>query len=95
VPRLQPQLSRTARRVLDASVREGKSARQTAGLLEACGLKLAERTVARRMAEVRAENQRSQDMESLGLGFGMAEKGLGSVAELIRRIAPGWRAEQV
>jgi hypothetical protein len=47
------------------------------------------------MAEVRAENQRSQDMESLGLGFGMAEKGLGSVAELIRRIAPGWRAEQV
>lgn len=92
-------LPAVAQRELESCCLAGMSARATRLRLGACGFWLAERTLARRMAEWREEHarreQRSFDLQEIGRGLARFNSEIGGALSVCDAALPDWRAKHL
>lgn len=98
-------LPAVARAELVRCVEENLTAGQARLRLIRCGVPMACRTVSRRLAEIRAEQQhnalerqaeqrRIAELEALGRGLGSVQIGATGAAEILPAYTPEWRERQ-
>ena len=94
MPGHRTQLGTVAERVLQQCIAEGVSGRQARLRLHRCGVMLSERSVCRRLAEMRRAQQRLRDLEAIGRGLASVQIGAAGAAEILRVSLPGARIKQ-
>jgi hypothetical protein len=92
--RKAPRLSRAAKAELAQCAADGLTAPQTRRRLTLRGVQMADRTVARYLANARDEQRRICDLEAIGRGLGSVHVGAAGATEILRQNLPEWRRKQ-
>jgi hypothetical protein len=95
MPRIVAEFPSVAQEEMEICCRQGLSAQQTRVRLIRCGVTLPERTLSRRMAAIRAAQQRMRESREFIAAFKTLRPDLPALVALTRESAPAWRAEQV